>query len=150
MRIPPGSTTEDRFRAKMEPCPMSGCWLWTDLVTTAGYGRLWNGERVVAAHRWAFERYAGPIPEGLQLDHLCRVRVCVNPDHLEVVTTAENTRRGQSPTTIAARKNQCFRGHDLSGARKTANGHHRVCPICQRERAQRRYAKLRHKTGSQP
>jgi hypothetical protein len=70
------------------------CWIWQLDHSYDGYGRKWLGSRRVHAHRWTYEQHVGPIPEGLQLDHLCRVRNCVNPDHLEPVTPRENTRRG--------------------------------------------------------
>lgn len=74
----------------------NGCWIWQRSMTTTGYGRVWVAEakRHVNAHRVVYERERGPIPEGMSLDHLCRVPRCVNPDHLEPVTHAENCRRG--------------------------------------------------------
>lgn len=70
------------------------CWIWTGSTIRSGYGRLmYRGEQVLA-HRRYYEHHVGPIPEGLTIDHLCRVRACVNPDHLEPVTNAENVRRG--------------------------------------------------------
>jgi Holliday junction resolvase len=72
--------------------PATGCWLWQK-GTVDGYGRCRRGDQIVMAHRWYYEQAQGPIPEGLELDHLCRVRACVNPDHLEPVTREENIRR---------------------------------------------------------
>lgn len=71
----------------------SGCWLWTLSVGGPGYGNAWDGERVRTAHRYAYTWIVGPVPDGLVLDHLCKVRRCVNPAHLEPVTQGENMRR---------------------------------------------------------
>jgi hypothetical protein len=74
----------------------SGCWIWQGTVTRAGYGIITlAGKRTTGAHRWAYELLAGPIPEGLTLDHLCYVPLCVNPAHLEPVTRDENKRRSR-------------------------------------------------------
>lgn len=73
---------------------VTGCWIWQKGKDGRGYGAAWTGERVIKAHRMMWERHRGPIPAGLDIDHLCRVKACVNPDHLEPVTRAENCRRG--------------------------------------------------------
>jgi hypothetical protein len=74
-----------------------GCWIWTGVKhKTRNYGRFWvggRGGRYIQAHRWSYEHHVAPIPRGLTIDHLCMVRECVNPDHLEPVTQAENNRR---------------------------------------------------------
>lgn len=104
----------DRFWAKISPCPMTGCWLWTGSLTVAGgYGQFRSGGRPRRAHRLAYETLVGPIPDGLHLDHLCRTPCCVNPAHLEPVTGPENTRRGVAGMAQLARTH-CPRGHEYS------------------------------------
>lgn len=108
----------DRFWAKCEPEPNSGCWIWLGSTTGSGHGVIQRGRRregMMLAHRLAYELLRGEIPDGLCLDHLCRVRSCVNPWHLEPVTIAENTLRGQSPAIVAHRVGVCLRGHPLAG-----------------------------------
>lgn len=113
---------EDRFWAKVERTP--DCWLWVATRTPDGYGRFWV-KKLVAAHRWAYEHLRSPIPEGMELDHLCRVRWCVNPGHLEPVTRAENNKRS------GLAKAFCPNGHPRSGANLTYNSRGvRVCRIC--------------------
>lgn len=87
------SPVRDRFLAKVRPIPGKSCWGWVGYVTPNGYGMVGDGRRVTYAHRLAYELYVGPIPPGLHIDHLCRERRCVRPDHLEAVTQAENNRR---------------------------------------------------------
>jgi hypothetical protein len=77
------------------------CWVWLRACDSHGYGSLWDKGRCLKAHRALYERHVGPVPDGLDLDHLCRNPPCVNPDHLEVVTRAENTRRGQAARLTA-------------------------------------------------
>ena len=74
--------------------PVTGCWVWQRGTTRSGYGAVWDGQKQCPAHRVFYEQYRGPIPEGLELDHLCRNRRCVNPARLEPVTPIENKRRG--------------------------------------------------------
>lgn len=107
------------------------CWNWTGSLQSSGYG-CWtfNGKRVLA-HRVAYERLVGPIPAGLQIDHLCRNKVCVNPDHLEPVTAAVNMSR--TPQALAT---HCHKGHPLSGSNlgRTGKGSRR-CMQCNRDTA---------------
>ena len=83
------------------------CLPWVAHSDRFGYGQFKVGGRVVLAHRFAYEMVVGPIPDGLQLDHLCRVRHCVNPDHLEPVTNRENALRGTGITSVHAAKVNC-------------------------------------------
>ena len=129
-----------------------GCWLWTGYRNSDGYGAIdtkYNheyGVTRVRAHRAAWLLLRGEIPNGMQLDHLCRVRHCVNPDHLEIVTPRENVLRGFGPTAQQARQTHCKRGHELTTENlyKTRRGY-RVCRMCSIE-AQRRAAILRRAT----
>ena len=93
-----------------------GCWLWTAGKDAAGYGKAYAEKRYHMAHRLAYEAYRGPIGEGLELDHLCRVRACCNPAHLEPVTHQENTRRGLAgiPQRLAGiARTTCRKGHNI-------------------------------------
>lgn len=92
----------------------SGCWLWRGGRRADGYGRIGVNNRSLLAHRWSYEHFMGPIPEGLVLDHLCRVPQCTNPLHLEPVTPRENVLRGYASQPRTPRP-LCIRGHPLSG-----------------------------------
>lgn len=81
-----------KFRRDTVP-QVGGCWVWNGTRTRAGYATMSVECKTVYVHRWAYEHFVGPIPKGLELDHLCRNTRCVNPDHLEPVTHAENNRR---------------------------------------------------------
>jgi hypothetical protein len=122
--------------------PTTGCWIWIGSRDGKGYGRLrrTNERRYVGAHRVAYEQHRGPIPDGLELDHLCRVTVCVNPQHLEAVTHRENLRRGESPGMQLRRRGQCVHGHDLAAAYVRRDNGSRVCRECRNARARRRRA----------
>ena len=80
------------------------CLIWTGWTNGKGYGGFFNGTKQVYAHRWNYERVRGPIPDGLVLDHLCRNRKCVNPDHLEAVTVQQNILRGDQPLLMSSRR----------------------------------------------
>lgn len=108
---------EQRFWAKIEPAGVEECWNWTSVLTYAGYGQITiPGHRVARAHRVAFELLICEIPEGLQLDHLCRNRRCVNPWHLEPVNGRVNTMRGTSFAAVNAAKTHCDNGHPFDEA----------------------------------
>lgn len=133
------STTIERFEAKIERTDT--CWLWTAARSDTGYGSFGVGGKVVNAHRFAYELWIGPIPEGMQIDHLCRVRRCVNPTHLQVVTQAENIRRGESPSARLHRAGVCSRGHALVGPDADVYVRKEGKPMCRRCTRERRAAK---------
>lgn len=127
-----------RFLEKVQVDPSTGCWLWTGAVNNGGYSRLWNEGRTVLGHRFAYERLVGPIPEGLQIDHLCAVRHCVNPIHLEPVTCRENLLRGDTVNARNAAKTHCARGHPFDSANtKRLPDRSRYCVTCHKQSAQR-------------
>jgi hypothetical protein len=139
-------TGVDRFWSKVD---RSGgdesCWLWTASTTPAGYGQFRVGAAPQYAHRLSWVAANGPVPDGLELDHLCRVRRCVNPRHLEPVTTKENSLRGQSFAAINARKTHCPQGHpyDEANTIRSKSGA-RLCRACKHER-DRRDSRIRYR-----
>ena len=124
-----------RFWAKVDKLD-NGCWVWMASRYTDGYGKFaLTHAKSVRAHRFAYELEVGPIPEGLVIDHLCRVPLCVNPSHLEPVTNLENIRRG-------ARANQthCKNGHEFTPEntyRPPATPNTRQCRECARAATRR-------------
>lgn len=129
-------TWQERLWSGLDKSGANGCWLWTRAVDAYGYGAIRAGGTMRKTHRLAYELLAGPIPDGLQLDHLCRVRHCANPSHLEPVTSRENSQRG-----VKAKQETCQRGHhfDAENTRRRANGR-RTCRRCE---FQRRHARRR-------
>src|SRR5436190_5807752 len=130
---------EVRFWAMVTTHP-SGCWLWTG-TKAHGYGYFTErpGGFHYRAHRWAYEYLIGPIPSHLQIDHLCRVRHCVNPLHMEPVTAQVNQHRSNSVSGISARKTHCLRGHPFTPENDRIKGTRRVgCVCCNAEKVHRR------------
>lgn len=132
----PKTPIEDRLWSKVSELP-NGCWLWTGYTGGNGYGYLkFGAERSELVHRIAYELVVGLIPPGLDLDHLCRNRACVNPAHLEPVTRRENLRRGERATVV--RTGRCQRGHAMSGSNLyIAPEGKRYCRECRRKYVRR-------------
>lgn len=123
----------------------SGCWLWQASKFVDGYGRFRADGETRHAHRWAYERFVGPVPEGLQIDHLCRTRHCVRPSHMEPVTPAENFHRGAGRGASLCEPGQyllktCRNGHDMSGDNIVFDGGRR-CRSCRNAWYRERYRK---------
>ncbi len=147
-------TIEERFLSKVDkngPVPgwrpdLGPCWVWTAARHSFGYGAFCPGNGdTVAAHRWSYEHFVGPIPDGLEIDHLCRNPPCCRPDHLDPVTGYDNQHR--SPITFASinsGKAFCDRGHEFTpeNTRIAANGT-RSCKECARMAVRRHRARLR-------
>lgn len=134
---PPKDTRSinERFDLSFIPEPNSGCWIWMRGISSTGYGAFCIDGKTYGAHRISYELYKGAIPIRKQLDHLCRVRSCVNPDHLEIVTRKENLRRGESFSGLNYKKTHCIHGHKFSRENtifytKKNGGISRLCRKC--------------------
>lgn len=130
-------TVDERFWLKVDAT--GDCWTWTGAHKSSGYGSFWNGEKSVLAHRYSYKTLVGGIPEGLELDHLCRVRDCVNPDHLEPVPAVVNVRRGAAGRA-GKTWTHCRYGHEYAEENtrygKNRDGStFRICKACEKRRA---------------
>lgn len=135
-----------RFFAKVRQD--GDCWVWTGHISRDGYAHFNAGDlRQVMTHRWSWEFFRGPIPDGLVLDHLCRNRSCVNPDHMDVVTSQVNILRGEGVAALNAKKTSCPFGHPYIGRMSRTGRPYRACLRCQ-ALASHEY-KLRLKTTTQ-
>lgn len=143
--MPPYEQEEIRFFAKVNKTDT--CWLWTGYVNKKGYGRFSKHQgKGVMAHRWSYEFFVGDIPNELVLDHLCEVKNCVRPNHLEAVTNQENLRRGSVGHKNAEHhrsRTHCRNGHEytkettVAQSRKTRGVVVRKCMICYNEQQKR-------------
>lgn len=108
---------KERILSRVGKDNLSGCWIWRGYLGSVGYGKFHEtvcGEQItIGAHRASYEEFRGEIPNGYQIDHLCRNRACVNPEHLEAVSQRENVLRGIGRAAENHKKTQCVRGHDF-------------------------------------
>jgi hypothetical protein len=125
-------TLLERISAKIEPDPDTGCWIWTAAKNQYGYGVVGiETGKTGLAHRVAYRLMVGDIPEGLDLDHLCRTRACIRPEHLEPVTRRTNLLRGDTATARNAAKTHCPSGHPYSGTNLIVQrSGSRMCRAC--------------------
>lgn len=135
----PKKPDEHKVLERFIPVPESGCWLWLGSETKDGYGRLWINGKYERAHRISYKLFIGPIPDGMHLDHLCRVHCCINPLHLEAVTCRENLMRGVGVAALYSRKTHCVNGHKFDGMNtRVARRGTRHCRKCDKERHEKR------------
>jgi len=127
-------TVDDRFYSRVRYA--FGCWEWTGSKYADGYGRFYWNSRDMVAHRYSYISINGHIPEGLELDHLCRNNSCVNPLHLEAVSHRENVLRSAGAAAVHAIKTSCKRGHLFDGentaVQRGVYGMTRYCRECRR------------------
>lgn len=140
-------SAEERFWQKVEKTET--CWLWTAGKNDRGYGHFWRGDRDVPAHQFSYELAYGPIAEGLEIDHLCRVHGCVRPDHLEAVTHRVNIQRGEAGAHNRARQT-CKYGHPFDAPRKVGERVYRGCRECNNRRSREYSARLRNALSKTP
>lgn len=123
----------------------SGCWSWSLGHSKCGYARVTIARKMLMAHRVAYFLVNGDIPGGMVIDHTCRNRGCVNPDHMRVVTNKQNilAKGATSPSARNARKTHCTHGHPYNEENTRRQGSRRYCRACERRKAAERYARLR-------
>ena len=147
------SQLPERISSKISVDRLSGCWVWVACRYPNGYGQIYWDGKMRLAHRIVYTLLIEEIPKGLDIDHLCRNRSCVNPKHLEPVTHRENVMRGNSPVVDQVSRTHCPQGHELSGSNLVASmlkDNKRACRQCRKELGKRRaelFTKARRVSG---
>ena len=139
----------DRFIASFSVDEKTGYWLWHKAINDSGYALISVSHSVmIRAHRFSYEHFVGKIPEGLDIDHICRVRNCVNPKHLRPLTHRDNILCGKNVMATNSQKTHCPKGHpynaENTAMRRLSGRNHpfRRCKVCDRERAAEKRSKL--------
>ena len=136
--LSPSERLLERFVRQIE-WDETDCWPFRGHAIKGDYRHFKVATSNVLAHRWAYEYFNQPIPEGLTIDHLCRTPRCVNPDHLEPVTMRENIRRGNGLAGENGRKTRCPRGHLYDMVKSNGHGISRACRQCESKRLRKYY-----------
>lgn len=141
-------TTRDRFEEKFIVRPGTRCRHWT-ASRNLGYGVIGSGghrHEPLFAHRVSYELYRGPIPKDLVIDHMCRNRACVNPDHLRLLTRGQNVMCGEGIAARKARATHCPNGHEYTKENVYMHDSHRIFRTCRRSNDEKRRASRKNKT----
>lgn len=139
VQIPIDMLDVARFYEKIHIDKSSECWNWKGKPSSDGYGRMGIDYKVYLAHRVSYVLKYGEPPPHMVIDHVCRNRICINPDHLEVVSLEENIRRGVGPERMRessdakAQRTHCKNGHPFSGYNLSLNDRQRLCKTCHRQ-----------------
>src|SRR5262245_9618721 len=131
------ANTLQRLETRVEKITESGCWIWMGPVNRDGYGKVGMNHKHLRRHRAFYEGLVGPIPSGMQLDHVCLVRCCVRPDHMRLATARENTLApgSEAITKRLGAKTHCPQGHEYSPENTyVSKGPRRHCRACANER----------------
>lgn len=147
--MPAFSPVKERLDRLSIRDPNCGCWIWTGCIDKCGYGKFNVGKESLA-HRASYKEYVGPIPDDCEIDHKCKVRCCINPQHLQAISHAENVKLADHKTGHRnTKKTHCIRGHEFSDENtfiEVWNGiRMRKCKVCTRAKNARANAKKRQR-----